>query len=204
MEKVTRAVRVERYFPDVLAAAKELKALATAENPEYSLLYEAAWKWFANTFIFHTDLKGVERWEDMLGLYPDAGATLDDRRAAIYLAINGTTPYTERSFKNLCDGMYHKNAVIPVVHPQSYTLILNLDGDMVPRLETIKRYARLIVPANLTIQTAHTIEMNAWGCPGGVVRKVAAGEVGRAAGDWVSTRYEDSIIYFKGEGNGGI
>lgn len=183
MKKLERDVHVERYFPDVLAPAKEMKAIAAGEDPEFHLLYEKAWKWFANTFIFHTDLEGVERWESMLSLYPDSDATLDDRRAAIFLAINGTQPYTERSFKLLCDGMYFEDAVIPVVHPQSYTLVLNLAGGMTEKLEIIKRYARLIAPANLTLQTAHAIDIANNYYVGAVPRLHKLQEIGRLQGD---------------------
>lgn len=66
MQKINRDVHVERYYPDVLAPAKEFKALSASEDEEFNALYEEAWKWFANTFVYDTDLAGVERWEKML------------------------------------------------------------------------------------------------------------------------------------------
>lgn len=155
MIKVTRDAHVERYYPDVLAGAKEFKAIANAENPEYTLIYDVAWEWFANTFVFHADEAGIRRWEKMLSIAPESDATLEDRRTAIYMAINGTLPYTERSFKNLCDGLYWEDAVIPEVSPNDYELKLVVDRDMLRRTPALLRYARLIVPANLTIKATH-------------------------------------------------
>lgn len=37
--------KVERYYPDVVAPAKELKKLAAAENPEFQILWDQAWEW---------------------------------------------------------------------------------------------------------------------------------------------------------------
>ncbi|MFR4308105.1 putative phage tail protein [Acidaminococcus intestini] len=183
MKKITRNVRLEKYTPWVLKNAKEILAICQAENQEFNTLYGQIWRWFANTFIFNTDIAGVERWEKMLGIYPPEGASIFDRRAAIFLMVNGTTPYTEKSFEVLTDGMYHKGAVTLGVHPNSYTVVLNLADDMTERINEIRRYARLIIPANMTIQAARTVPVYSPVYTGTVVRKHCKSEVGRLAGD---------------------
>lgn len=185
MKKITRNVRLERYTPWVLKNAKEILAICQAENQEFNTLYGQIWRWFANTFIFNTDIAGVERWEKMLGIYPPEGASIFDRRAAIFLMVNGTTPYTEKSFEVLTDGMYHKGAVTLGVHPDSYTVVLNLADDMTERINEVRRYARLIIPANMTIQAARTVPVYSPVYAGAVVRKHCKSEVGRLAGDKV-------------------
>lgn len=185
MKKITRNVRLERYTPWVLKNAKEILAICQAENQEFNTLYGQIWRWFANTFIFNTDIAGVERWEKMLGIYPPEGASIFDRRAAIFLMVNGTTPYTEKSFEVLTDGMYHKGAVTLGVHPNSYIVVLNLADDMTERINEIRRYARLIIPANMTIQAARTVPVYSPIYTGAVVRKHCKSEVGRLAGDKV-------------------
>lgn len=188
MEKITRNVRLERYTPWVLKNAKEILAICEAENPEFNTLYGQIWRWFANTFIFDTDLAGVERWESMLGIYPPAGASLFDRRAAIFLMVNGTAPYTEKSFEVLTDGMYHKGAVTLEVHPNTYTVVLNLDDDMPERINEVRRYARLIIPANMTIQAARTVPVANTVYVGAVVRRHCKVEAGRLSGDVVKRK----------------
>lgn len=185
MKKITRNVRLEKYTPWVLKNAKEILAICQAENQEFNTLYGQIWRWFANTFIFNTDIAGVERWEKMLGIYPPEGASIFDRRAAIFLMVNGTTPYTEKSFEVLTDGMYHKGAVTLGVHPDSYTVVLNLADDMTERINEVRRYARLIIPANMTIQAAITVPVYSPVYAGAVVRKHCKSEVGRLAGDTV-------------------
>lgn len=188
MKKISRNVRLEKYTPWVLKNAKEILAICQAENQEFNTLYGQIWRWFANTFIFNTDIAGVERWEKMLGIYPPEGASIFDRRAAIFLMVNGTTPYTEKSFEVLTDGMYHKGAVNLGVHPNSYTVVLNLAGDMTERINEIRRYARLIIPANMTIQAARTVPVYSPIYTGAVVRKHCKSEVGRLAGDKVKRK----------------
>lgn len=186
MEKITRNVRLEKYIPWVLQNAREIRAIMAAEDPEFNVLYEQIWRWFANTFIFSTDIQGVKRWEDMLGIYPAEDATLYDRRAAIFMAVNGTTPYTERSFEALTDGMYHKGAVTVAVEPNSYTCILHLADDVVDKVNDIFRYARLIIPANMGLQTAHLTPIAMPHYVGAVVRRRSKLEVGRLKSDSVN------------------
>lgn len=151
MKKLERDVHVERYFPDVLAPAKEMKAIAAGEDTEFHLLYEKAWKWFANTFIFHTDLEGVERWESMLSIIPDPDESLSDRRREILFRVNNRLPYTERTLKQIYDMLYGNDAVIPEVRENQYALTLNLTGDAIWEAGKVKTQARCIAPANLTI-----------------------------------------------------
>ena len=135
----------------MLAPAKEMKAIAAGEDPEFHLLYEKAWKWFANTFIFHTDLEGVERWESMLSIIPDPDESLSDRRREILFRVNNRLPYTERTLKPIYDMLYGKDTVIPEVRENQYALVLNLTGDAIWEAGKVKTQARCIAPANLTI-----------------------------------------------------
>ena len=151
MKKIERDAHVERYYPSVVAPAKEFKVLAEVENPEFKLLYDAFWKWFANTFIFSTDLEGVERWESMLSIIPDPDESLSDRRREILFRVNNRLPYTERTLKQIYDMLYGKDAVIPEVRENQYALALNLTGDAVWEAGKAKTQARCIAPANLTI-----------------------------------------------------
>lgn len=159
MKKIERDAHVERYYPSVVALAKEFKVLAEAENPEFKLLYDAFWKWFANTFIFSTDLEGVERWENMLSIVPEKDATLEERRSAIFFTVTGGTPYTERALKLFFDNTYGKDSVYPIVTPNEYELVLDVQKS-VPSEKTVRiwRYSRITAPANLTVKAKYKME----------------------------------------------
>ena len=159
MKKIERDAHVERYYPSVIAPAKEFKVLAEAENPEFKLLYDAFWKWFANTFIFSTDLEGVERWESMLSIVPEKDATLEERRSAIFFTVTGGTPYTERALKLFFDNTYGKDSVYPIVTPNEYELVLDVQKS-VPSEKTVRiwRYSRITAPANLTVKAKYKME----------------------------------------------
>lgn len=168
--KITRDVRLQRYFPDVLAPAKEFKALAEAENPEFRMLWAVVWKWMANTFVYDTDEQGLERWEQMLHLTPEPDASIDDRRAEILRCINSDRPYTERKFQDLLDGYYGEGNVLSEPEINAYVLWLNISAAKVFDANKIRAYARSVVPANLDIKIKNEKDASGSLYVGGCVR----------------------------------
>lgn len=157
IERPDHAPKVERYYPDVVAPAKEFKKLASAENPEFQILWDQAWEWMKNTFVYDFSEAGCERWEKMLDITPEPDDSFEDRRRAILLLLNNRLVYTERSLKELYDTLYGVDTVIPDVHYKEYILNLNLYGGAVWKPQKIKNYTRVIVPANLIIRTCREI-----------------------------------------------
>lgn len=154
MDKITRDAHVERYYPSVVAPAAEFKALANAENPELTALWEAFWRWFANTFVYELDEPGASRWEEMLKLHPLPTDSLYVRKQRILLKINATLPYTFRSFQNMLDGTFGAGNVIESINADKYQLWIDLSGAIVRRQAEIRRFARAIIPANLSIHVS--------------------------------------------------
>lgn len=70
-----REVKLENYFPSVLANAREFIELAKSENPELEKLRELLYKWFLNTFVYDLDIDGASRWECMLEIIPNIDRT---------------------------------------------------------------------------------------------------------------------------------
>ena len=154
MDKITRDVHVERYYPSAVAPAAEFKTLAAMENPELCALWELFWRRFANTFVYELDEPGASRWEEMLKLHPLPTDSLYVRKQRILLKINATLPYTFRSFQNMLDGTFGAGNVVESINADKYQLWLDLAGSMVRRQAEIRRFARAIIPANLSIHVS--------------------------------------------------
>lgn len=151
MDDQRRTVRVERYFPNVLAPAKEFKKLAQMEDDEFAALWNEAWQWFLNTFVNYIDVAGAERWEDMLGIIVPPGSTLADRRAAILLRINTQLPYTLPRLQEMLNAMYGDDMVIASTNTQ-YELWLNIDNRVILQTNALRIMLQSIIPANLVIR----------------------------------------------------
>lgn len=156
MEAIKRDVSVQRYYPNVLAPAKDFKALAEAENPEYAILWDALWKWFANTFVVNIDEDGAARWESMLKLHPLPEDTLADRRMRILIAINAIVPYTIRRLQQLLDAGYGEGNAVASTNNE-YELWIDIDNSIIFSTVSMRIMLRAIVPANLTINIGQTI-----------------------------------------------
>lgn len=168
LNKISRDVRLQRYHPDVLAPAKEFKALAAAENPEFNVVWEFAWKLIANTFVLDIDEDGAERWENMLHLRRLPEDTLADRRLRILITINAIVPYTIRRLQQLLDAGYGEGNAVASTNNE-YELWIDIDNSIIFSTVAMRIMLRAIVPANLTINIGQTIPAEAGIFAGGKV-----------------------------------
>lgn len=61
MDNLERNVKLERYYPNVIANADEFRQLSVLENDEFKTIWQANCKWFYNTFVYKADLQGIKR-----------------------------------------------------------------------------------------------------------------------------------------------
>ena len=145
--------KVERYYPDVVAPAKELKKLAAVENPEFQILWDQAWEWMKNTFVYDFSEDGCQRWEKMLDITPDPGESFDDRRAAILARIQDSRPYTERTLKQYVDTILNTDEKVETkVIPNDYEVRISTTSKISKRIPRMLTQVRNYIPANLTLK----------------------------------------------------
>lgn len=147
----SRKVDLAHYYPNVIKNAKEFQELADTENPEFNLIGRLLADWFNNTYVYAANEKGVERWEDMLSIFPSAEATLNERKLAIIQKITASTPYTIRRLQTMLDGGYGYGEIIANEKIKDYNLDLIITDNVFHAFQKIKDFTRSIIPANLTI-----------------------------------------------------
>lgn len=148
MDNLEREVKVQRYYPNVIANAGEFKQLAILENEEFKSIWEVLFKWFKNRFVYEADLQGIQRWEEMLKIIPKSKETLEDRRSNILVKINSILPYTIRRLKQILDLKFGKDNAIPIT-TKNYELIINFNNEIELNAKTMRALLRAIIPANL-------------------------------------------------------
>lgn len=77
---MAREIDLLGYWMPVLRQLKEFKEIAKAETPELKYILEQIERTLNNMFIETADEYGIKRFEDMMGIYPEAGASLETRR----------------------------------------------------------------------------------------------------------------------------
>ncbi|HMM20642.1 MAG TPA: DUF2313 domain-containing protein [Selenomonadales bacterium] len=170
MDKLVRDVHVERYYPAVLAPAKEFKAIANAVNPELNVLWQRAWQLFCNTFVYYLDETGAARWESMLKLKPKVSDDLAARQRRILAKINAQLPYTHRQLQAMLDATYGAGKTKVSIDYGDYALWLDALGSVLTRTPEMRTFCRAIVPANMSIGISNTQTLRLTLRGGGYIR----------------------------------
>ena len=98
-----KEVDLVSYLPPFMQEYKALAQTLEAENPEFALLWEAAGRVRKNAFVATADEYGIGRFERILGIFPDKGETLEERRTKLLMKYNLRLPYTLSFLKSMLD-----------------------------------------------------------------------------------------------------
>lgn len=96
----TKEVDLLSYWMPLIKKIKEFKEIAKTEEPELRYILEAIDRTLANMFIETADEYGIKRFEDMMGLYPEEGDSLETRRFNVLIKWNDKVPYTDKELYN--------------------------------------------------------------------------------------------------------
>ena len=146
-----RTISPIKYLPELLQPIQDFQGLNDAYKAELKDLYEACAALFDGQFISTASETILAKWENHLGILPNATDTLDERRFRILAKLNDTPPYTERYLKNklieLCsDGEFELEIDIP-----NYTVRVGVTLNSSANTETINAWLRELLPANLLL-----------------------------------------------------
>lgn len=95
---MAREIDLLGYWMPVLRQLKEFKEIAKAETPELKYILEQVERTLNNMFIETADEYGIKRFEDMMGIYPEAGASLETRRFNVLVKWNVKYLIRRKSF----------------------------------------------------------------------------------------------------------
>ena len=91
-----REVELVNYIPPFMQVYKEPIETLKAEKNEFTMLWKATDKVLYNRFISTADEYGISRFENILGIYPNANESLETRRIRVQSRWFNKLPYTIR------------------------------------------------------------------------------------------------------------
>lgn len=97
--------KLREYIPEFLYDLPEIKYPSQAIDTQIKLLWDAENKRFRNHFIDSADESGIAVYEKMLGITPDPGKDLEDRRTYVKMMWNLSVPFSERYFLDFLKGL---------------------------------------------------------------------------------------------------
>lgn len=147
-----REVKIEEYWPQIVKGTAEFGEIAAALNPEFNKLAKCIYDVLNESFIATASEYGVRRWENILGINPAAGASLDDRKAAILTYLNVKTPYTWRVLKQMLVPILggEDKFVMEYINDEA-KLILHTDRLDDAMLTTVDELLSRVLPQNMEV-----------------------------------------------------
>lgn len=153
-----RDVDLVSYLPPFMMEYEEPVAALEAENQEFHIIWKAVDRVLYNRFIATADEYGISRFEQLLGIYPAAEDSLEDRRTRVQSQWFQTIPYTMRVLiKNLfilCKG---NDFVVAGDFKTGYTLHIGTKLETFSQIEELNNLIRTIIPCNIEVDSKNVV-----------------------------------------------
>lgn len=139
------------YWPEVIQAIREFQAIATAEDPELTDLWDNIGYAFNDQYVNDATVDGVKRYESILEIVPKATETLNERKFKIITRYNEQLPYTYKALQERLDTL---------CGPDGYTVELNIPGYEVKvrveltaksNFDAVGQLLEVLIPMNMNI-----------------------------------------------------
>lgn len=152
-----REVDLVSYLPPTLQEYKEQKNTLTAENPEFTIVWNAADRVLYNEFISTADEYGIARYEKILGILPFAEDTLESRRVRVQSRWFTAIPYTIKSLVvklvTLCgDSGFSLEKKFEIYH-----LEIRTNLELYRQVEELEKLLGAVIPCNIVILSNNDI-----------------------------------------------
>ena len=139
------------YWPEVIQAIKEFKAIAAAEDPEITEVWSSIDDVFSDQYIESATLNGVKRLEAMLGIVPRATETVEDRKFTILTKWNEQLPYTDKSLRQRLDTLCGTDGYTMTVGILDYTVTVRVELTAKNQFDAVGDLLDKVVPMNMII-----------------------------------------------------
>ena len=146
---MVKEVDLLSYWMPILRELKEFKEIAKAEEPEILLLLAECDRTLSNMFIETADEYGISQFEEMMGIYPLEGDTLDNRRFTVLVKWSDKLPYTEETLRNLLSVLCGESSYTLKIDYENYEVMVKLALESEDNAGEVNDLLDRVLPANL-------------------------------------------------------
>ncbi len=161
-----REVDLVSYLPPFLAKYKQTRAALEAENPEFSIAWNAADRVLRNEFIATADEYGISRYERILKIYPSKEDTIESRRARVQARWTSSLPYTERMFLEKLVSICGENDFTFTKKYEQYKMEIEVSLELFGQVEELENIIGEMIPCNMVAVIMNRIQCEARGIAG--------------------------------------
>lgn len=155
-----RDVELLKHLPLFIQEYREIRTIMNAENPEFQTAEDETEIIFNNQFIQSCNLKGIAKFESLMGIVPEPDDTLASRISRVLTRWNDTVPYTFivlcQRLDTLCgEGNYEIERDI-----NNYTMDITTHLELVGQTDELEYMLGYMIPANIAMTVNNKIYLN--------------------------------------------
>ncbi|KOY81268.1 DUF2313 domain-containing protein [Lysinibacillus macroides] len=148
---MAKEVDIVQYWPPVLYDIKEMLAIAKAENPVLSALWDLIERTLDDQFVITTSKDGATRYEQMLHLHPADNDTIETRRFRILTRYQEQPPFTEEVLIRLLNSLLGDDSYELTINKADKTLDIKLELTVRNQFNAARDLLERIVPQNMEL-----------------------------------------------------
>lgn len=168
-----RDVNLLGYLPPFIQEYMEIREIMKTENPEFQLVEDESEIIKNNQFIQSCNLRGISKFERLIGIVPSADDTLESRINRALVRWNDTVPYTWKTLLNKLDTLCGGSDKYEIIRKlDEHKLEITTHLDLYGQVEELDYFLSYMLPASMVLDAKNKlfIDLNA-------TAKVAAGIV---------------------------
>lgn len=155
-----RDVELLKHLPLFIQEYREIRTIMNAENPEFQIAEDETEVIFNNQFIKSCNLKGIARFESLMGIVPEPDDTLASRISRVLTRWNDTVPYTFIVLCERLDTLCGKDNYEIERDINNYTMDITTHLELVGQTDELEYMLGYMIPANIAMTVQNKIYLN--------------------------------------------
>ena len=141
--------RMINYYPQVIQAITEFKAIVDCESPEIQNLADGVQRVIDDSYLTTMSVERIEQWENMLSIQPLENSSVEDRRDTVIARIRGQGKLNSELINTIVNTFTGGTANSWVKDSVLYVEITPPPTNKQYRFENVEQELRKKVPAHL-------------------------------------------------------
>ena len=155
-----RDVELLKHLPLFIQEYREIRAIMNAENPEFQSTENETEVIFNNQFIKSCNIKGIAKFESLMGIVPELDDTLESRISRVLTRWNDTVPYTFIVLCQKLDTLCGKNNYEIIRDIDKYTMDITTHLELTGQAEELDYMLGYMIPVNIAMTVNNKIYLN--------------------------------------------
>jgi hypothetical protein len=155
-----RDIQLLNHLPLFVQEYKEIMEIMKTENPEFQSAVDETEIIMNNQFIESCDIKGIARFENLMGITPESNDTLESRISRVLTRWNDVVPYTYiilcRKLNTLCGKDNYEIERNINEYKMDITTHLELPG----QTEELDYLLDYMMPVNIVVTSKNIMNLN--------------------------------------------